>query len=195
MDATKVVEKILSDANVQAEAIKNEANKTAESLNAKINHEIADLKDESTKIAESKAADRRDRVLASARMDSKKAILKAKRDALDDLFNKAASKLQSLDEESYVSLMSKLIKKAVQTGDEEVLVSSSETIIDDKFIKNINRELGAGFKGNLSLSEDKAQISCGFILRRGDVTINVSGKVLVELARGELESKFASELF
>ena len=45
------------------------------------------------------------------------------------------------------------MKQAVETGDEEVIVGKNEKRIDQDFIKKVNRELGAGFKGNLRLSD------------------------------------------
>jgi hypothetical protein len=91
--------------------------------------------------------------------------------------------------------MTKLILEAVETGDEEVIVDKSETRIDQKFIKQINRRLGPGYKGNLRLSDETDNLGAGFILRRGRIKHNVSIEVLLTQARKDLEIELAKELF
>ena len=85
--------------------------------------------------------------------------------------------------------------KAVETGSEEVIVGKNENRIDSNFIKQVNRQLGPGYKGNLHLSDEKADISGGFILRRGKVQINASTEVLIGNVREDLEIQIAGELF
>jgi V/A-type H+-transporting ATPase subunit E len=55
--------------------------------------------------------------------------------------------------------------------------------------------LGPGYRGNLHLARDRADISGGFILRRGQVQINASIEVLIQRAREELEMELTNELF
>ena len=62
-------------------------------------------------------------------------------------------------------------------------------------IKEVNRQLGPGYRGNLHLARDRADIDGGFILRRGKVQINVSVEVLIQRAHEELEMELTSELF
>ena len=103
--------------------------------------------------------------------------------------------MHNLSDEDYRKLCSKLILKAVETGDEEVIVDKNETRIDQKFVKQINRELGPGFKGNLRLSDEKQDLGGGFVLKRGKIKNNVSFEVLLAQARKELEIELAKELF
>jgi vacuolar-type H+-ATPase subunit E/Vma4 len=84
---------------------------------------------------------------------------------------------------------------AVETGDEEVIVDHNEKHIDQEFIKQINRRLGPGYKGNLRLSQQKNNLGGGFILKRGKIKNNVSFKVLLARARKELEIELAKDLF
>ena len=79
--------------------------------------------------------------------------------------------------------------------DEEVLVGADESRIDMGFIKEVNRELGPGYKGNLRLAAETEGFSGGFILRRGKVKTNVSVDVLLNQARKELEIELAKDLF
>jgi len=85
--------------------------------------------------------------------------------------------------------------ETVETGDEEVIIDNNETQIDQRFIEQVNRKLGPGYKGNLRLSDERQNIGGGFILKRGKIKNNVSLQVLLTQARKELEIELAKELF
>ena len=76
-----------------------------------------------------------------------------------------------------------------------MITDKNEKRIDRNFVKNVNRELGPGFRGNLRLSDKKGNIGAGFILSRGDIKNNVSADVLISQARKDLEIKLAKQLF
>jgi len=128
-------------------------------------------------------------------LDIAKDYLTEKRKILDEVFAQARQKLQNLPDGEYCKLMTKLMLKAVETGNEEVIVDNNEKRIDQKFIKHINRELGPGYKGNLRLSDERQNLGGGFILKRGKIKNNVSIEVLSAQARKELEIELAKELF
>jgi V/A-type H+-transporting ATPase subunit E len=91
--------------------------------------------------------------------------------------------------------MTTLMLEAVETGDEEVIVDKNERRIDKKFIQSINQQLASPRKGNLKLSEDRANLKGGFVLKRGKIKNNVSVEVLLIQAHKELEIELAKELF
>lgn len=128
-------------------------------------------------------------------MDIAKKYLAQKRELLQEVFDKAKEQIIAMPEEQYCQLMKKLAKAAVETGDEEVIVDKNEKRINHEFIKQLNRELGPGFHGNLRLSEQKQPIGGGFILQRGKIRNNVSLAVLLEDAKKEMEIELAKELF
>ena len=114
---------------------------------------------------------------------------------LDDVFATGKTQIRNLPDDEYRKLMKKLLHDEVETGDEEIIVDNNETRIDQDLIKEINRELGPGYRGNLRLSQEKAELGAGFILRRGKIKNNVSLDVLLSQARKELEIDLAKELF
>jgi vacuolar-type H+-ATPase subunit E/Vma4 len=103
--------------------------------------------------------------------------------------------LGDLPDKEYRALCTKLMLDAVETGDEEVVIDKNEKRIDQEFIKQVNRELGPGYKGNLKLSDERQDLGAGFILKRGNIKTNVSIDVLLDQARKELEIELAKELF
>lgn len=195
MNSERVVEKIHNEAKAEAEKIANAAEEKHSDEREKLEKELSEYREQTKVLAAGAAKDRKLRLLAGARMEVGKENLATKRQLLDEVFSAAAQQLKSLDDNQYREMMTKLMLKAVQTGDEEIIVGKNETRIDQGFIKQINRKLGAGFKGNLRLSEQREDIDGGFILKRGKIKTNVSFEVLLAQAREELEIELAKELF
>lgn len=195
MNAEQVVRKILAEANAEAEKIISEARAKAAEQGAQLDAEIAEFEARSTQLAKDAAEDKLQRMLAGARMDNAKKILAAKVTILDSVFAKAKAAVSELPDDQYLLLMTGLIKEAVETGDEEIIVGKNESRIDAAFVGKINQTLGAGFKGNLRLSDKKADIAGGFILTRGKVQVNASTDVLIESLRESMEMELSQILF
>ena len=100
-----------------------------------------------------------------------------------------------LPDKEYRALCTKLMLDAIETGDEEVVIDKNENRVDQDLIKQVNRELGPGYKGNIRLSDERKDLGAGFILKRGKIKTNVSIDVLLNQARKELEIDLAKELF
>jgi V/A-type H+/Na+-transporting ATPase subunit E len=195
MNAEEVVKKICADANAKADLIRADAKNKADAENATLEAKLADYRTETDRLAKEAATEKVSRMLAHARMELRKEILTAKQAILSEVFEKAKSNLVSCGDDEYRKLMEKLLIKAVETGNETVIVGKDEKLINDNFIKLVNRNLGTGFKGNLLLNKKPANICGGFILRRENVQINVSIDVLVDQVCEELGPEIAAELF
>jgi V/A-type H+-transporting ATPase subunit E len=195
MNAEQVVEKILSEAAAEAEQIKAAAAEKCAAAEAELNSELADYEKQTQELTEQAAEDKKARMLATANMEIKKEYLAAKVALLDEVFGKVRERIKGLSDDEYENLISSLMIKAVESGDEQVIVGAAEERIDHSLIKQINRKLGPGYKGNLSLSGDRANIDAGFILKRGKIQVNVSIEVLLTEARDKFEMGLAEELF
>jgi len=195
MDAEQVTEKILADARAEAQKITSEAKEKESAEQAGLKEQLDEFHKQTETLAKKAAEDKKAHLLAAARMDIAKEYLAQKRKILDEVFREAQQQLRSLSDQDYRKLCSKLILKAVETGDEEVIVDNNETRIDQEFIKQINRRLGPGYKGNLRLADERQNLGGGFVLRRDKIKNNVSFEVLLAQARKELEIELAKELF
>ena len=195
MESEQVTGKILADARTEAEKIKAQADKKQAAEQAKLNNEIKEYTSQTEVLAKKAAEDKKARMLSAARMDIAKQYLGEKGKLLDEVFDKARGQFFELSDGEYKALIKKLMLAAVETGDEEVIVDKNEEKIDFEFVKQINRDLGPGFHGNLRLSEQKQDIGGGFILRRGRIQNNVSIDVLLDKAREALEIEIGQELF
>lgn len=195
MGAEEVVEKILADAKAQAEKIKSEANRKDADDHAKFDQQLDEYKKQTEIIAQKAANDKKLHLLAAARMDIAGQSLTEKNKILDEVFARARRQLQSLPDEEYRMLCSKLMLVAFETGDEKVIIDKKETRIDQAFINRINKQLSSNSKGNLKLSDERQDLGGGFILKRGKIKNNVSFEVLLAQARKELEIELAKQLF
>jgi V/A-type H+-transporting ATPase subunit E len=195
MAGEQVIEKILADAKADAEKIKKQAEQAQSAEQAKLDKQLSEYRKQTDILAQKAGDDAKLHILAAARMDIAKQLLAEKRKILDEVFEQAKQQLEKLSDESYLELMTKLMLDAVETGDEEVVIDNKEKRIDRKFIESINRQLGSGRKDELKLSEEKANLGRGFILKRGKIKNNVSAEVLLAQARENLEIELAKELF
>jgi V/A-type H+-transporting ATPase subunit E len=195
MEATQVVDKILADAKAEARKIKEQTDANEAAEQAGLNEQLDEYNKQTEVLARKAGQDEESHILAAARMDIAKQLLAEKRKILDEVFEQARQQLQSLPDEDYRSLCTKLMLEAVETGDEEVIVDKRDNRINQDLIDQVNRQLGSKGKGELKLSEQKQDIGAGFILKRGQIKTNVSLGVLLQQARKELEIDLAKELF
>jgi V/A-type H+-transporting ATPase subunit E len=195
MNAEQVVQKILSEAQAQADKITAEANAKVSEQQGQADKELGKYREETEQKAIAAGEDKLARMLASARMQISKQYLGAKVSLLNDVFQKARQQVKDLPNDQYEELVQQLMEKAIESGDEEVIIGKDETRIDNGLVKRVNRKLGPGFKGNLQLANDTANIDGGFILRRGKIQVNVSLDVLMMQAREEMELELTQELF
>ena len=114
-DAQREINEVLTAARAQAEEI------------ARRSREQADR--ESSAIAargESAAAEREKRLESMAEMESRKLVLAAKQEVLDEAFTMALEKLCTLPDEEYIELLAALAVKAARTGREKVIFSQKD---------------------------------------------------------------------
>ncbi len=195
MGAEEVVEKILADAKAEAEKIKQQAEEKEADEQAQLAEQLDEFKKQTEALGLRAAQSKKSHLLAKGRMDIAKQLLAEKRKILDEVFAQARQRLGSLPDDQYRKLMAKLMSEVVETGDEEVIIDEEEKRIDHEFIKQVNRQLGCGYKGNLRLADERGNIGGGFVLRRGRINNNVTFNVLLTRARKELEIELAKELF
>ncbi len=193
MQAEQVIDKILSDARTQADAIRKQAEEREAAETAKLNEDLVRFDEETKALAEKAAADERSQRLAVARMEAAKDYLTGKAELLDEAFAQARQKVEKLPDAEYRELMTKLMVSAVETGEEKVVPGKDDVRIDAKLVADVNARLKD--RGKLTLADEKHNFGGGFLLQRGKVRTNVSLAVLVEQARKDLEIEMAKDLF
>lgn len=193
MAEEKVSKKILEDARKGAEEIGEEANRKAREIGERAAAEAKEIKEKSKAEASDAARDEEGRLIALAKLELRKSLLTAKRSLVDETFEKAVSRLNSLERGEYQKFVKRLLLDAAESGDEEVVVSPKEDRIDKQFLRKVSKELHS--KGTLKLSQEKREMKGGFVLKKGRVEVKATFDSLVDGLRDELEIEVARLLF
>jgi V/A-type H+-transporting ATPase subunit E len=193
MDANQVLEKILAQAQAEAEKIKAQADEEIKTLNSVGEEKLSKYRQETERLARIAGEEKKATVLAAARIAIAKELTGTKRKLLNAAIEKAGQKIKSLNDGEYLSIMEDLILRLVKTGNEELVIDRNENRINENFIRSINKKLAA--KGRLRIAADRADIDAGFILRQNRTQVNAGLDVTLKVAASRLESKLAEQLF
>ncbi len=193
----KIIEKIVKDSEVKAAEIISSANAQAAEIIKKANAVAADKVEELKRKAEHEINDKNRIFNSMAELEVRNEILNTKQDIIAKAFNEALNKLGSMDINQYKEMFKSMIIKAVETGEEEILLSPKDKDrIPKSFIDEVNSILQQnGKRGALRLSDETINISGGFLLRSSGVEINNSFEALIRMHRDEIEPKVAELLF
>lgn len=197
MSADKIIEKILEKANEDVALIEQETAEKVQSsvaaierrteltLNALKNKEKADVEE----------VHRRSQLMT--RLDSRKNILAVKRKVIDEVFDKARTALDTLDESRYEALVTKIVLNGSETGTEKLQVPEKDM---KRYRDGLLNKLNAAFKeagkiGELTLDETPASFNSGVMLIGEMSDVNGSFDVLIDDAREKYEREVAEMLF
>ena len=212
-DTQAEIDRILGDANAQAEAI-------AAKFRDQAKAEDVDLLSKSQRAA----AEREERLISAAQMEARKSLLAVKQEMVERAYQRALEKLQSLPKEQYVELMAAMLVRASSTGREEVVFSPAdqadagkaavaranellaqevapELPLGDGVVANLLNKVAAGVSAfaqgtaMLTVSEEARDISGGFILRDGRIEVNCTFDALVRSEREQTAGAVAKLLF
>lgn len=180
-EATKEKEALLGAAKKEQDQILGEAKKTAQTIKMETEEK---LKKEIPLVLK-----RREAV---AGLDVRKEMLGAKRELIEKSFESAAQGIETLPKEAYQTFMTNLLKEAVETGNEEVLLGEEENILDAAWIEAFNTASGK----NVTLSGEKTpRGKRGFVLRNNLIEVNCTVRTLIRSLRDDLEADVAKRLF
>lgn len=179
-DAEREAAMLLTRAREQAAAIRDEAEKTI--------HKTEEQYNDYFRKEEPEILRRRDIV---ADLDVQRIALGEKQKLVDSAFSGALEKLRDLPRDRYLDFAEKLLDKAVETGEEELILSPSEGHIDQKWVDKYNEKNGK----SLVVSDNRMPMAGGFILRRGDIQTNCSWDMLLRWIRDDIEADVAQRLF
>ena len=197
MSLEKILERIQKDAQSEVDRIKGRASATADEILKKAQAEAEALKAQALEDAKNEAKQRGERIVATASLDLRKAILAEKQNAIDTAFQAAVDILVKMGDAEYRKIIRDMILPNVQAGDEEIILSERDKArLGDDFAQEINRQLSeSGKKGELTISQDTYNIVGGFVLRRGQIELNSSFESLFKSSRDDLESEVSKILF
>ncbi len=183
--------KIERDAAAEAAKLLDEAKAQAAALESGAASEIAKSKAYYDGMYEAEAPEVRRRAQIISNLDVKKIRLGAKQELIGKAYAGALECLCGLDDAKYLAFVERLLDQAADSGDEELLVSRGEKRINKRWLDAYNAARGTKH----TLSSEKADISGGFILRKGKISVNCSLDTLIHWLKDDLESDVVKRLF
>ena len=188
MGTQQIVERILSDAQAEAESIIKQAEEKAAQTSA----EASLRSEERRKQAEAEMQEKRSGILekkaALARLDSAKLLLKEKRKVVDAVYDEAHSRLLELSKENTVSLINTLLMQYAEDGDELFFAKNFAYCKDVELLPVIKQK-------GLVIAEEKKEIDGGIWLKGKISDKNLSYSALLEMDKEAHQTELIQELF
>lgn len=189
----KIIAHIRSDAEAKAAAILAQAEQQCAVIREDYDKQAKTVYTDKIRSGVKECQDRVDSMSRIAQMEAKKSILALKQEMVSEGFVKAREMLVGLPEEQYVALLAKLAANASVTGDETIVLNESDKArLGDKVAEAANARLGGG---KLTTAQESGDFAGGLVLRRGNIEVNCTVELLVELCRDEMSAELASKLF
>ena len=190
----KIIAHIRADAQAQCDEILSKAQEQCEAIRAEWAAKASDAYGERIRAGVKKCTDESESAERLARMEGKKELLALKQDMIAKSFDEARRRLVSLPDGEYVALLAKLASDAAVTGEEELVLNAADRArVGEAVVKAANEKLGE--RGRLTLSDAEGDFDGGLILRRGNIEVNCTAALLVELCRSEMSAAIADMLF
>lgn len=186
-----IIQKIIGDANAQAQNMISDANSYAEKIIAEAEANAKLRVAEVEKQAEKAGVEYVGRRVTVAGLDLKKARLNAKMQLLDEVYDKAADELASLKPDEYKKLITGMLKVAAEDGDTVTVCKNDDKVLTQAFFDDFAKKKGI----KLTLSKSFGDFKGGIILSGGGVDKNLTLEVELKLLREQTEAEIAAVLF
>ena len=216
----KITERILAQAQQEADRILAEAEADCRKIRADYAAQAEEIRQNLSNEAERKSEDAIARAKSASAMQKRNIIGQKRSDLIDGVFSDAFAWVKNLSSEKYtdllVGLFSAAMLEAVGTeqknralfGDEDFEpVAAYEIVLnkDDRescgkavlegLRRKLNGKISAETLTKLQLSSKTANIAGGGILRMGDIESNCSLEMIFSQLRRELEAEVSRALF
>ncbi len=194
--AEKLIEKILADAQHDAESVWAEADEKKQAMRDKSMRDIDRRKAEIAHMADASIVEDKKRMAAVYDLEYRKQLLSAKQEMMQQARALALSKLRALDDAAYLKLMKQRLIACAASGTGSIAVAPGETRLNAAFLADVNAWLkqSAG-QGSVTLLPDRRDISGGFVYVSGGMEIDVSLEALLNEAWQQSETDVAAVLF
>lgn len=196
LNTDSIRDKILGDARKSAAQLLSDADVRAQNARAASEQRGRDAERRALEDAQAQGDEMRDRMLRMAELDMRKALLAAKREVIDQAFQKALDRMRAMDTATAREFIkAKLIENA--GGSESIVFDArDERVFTPEFVNTVNQELiKLGRPGKLTLDPERREIGGGFILRDGGAEIMCTYEALMGEARASLEGDVLKLLF
>ena len=188
MSKEAIVERILSDAEREAEAVVKSAEEKAAATVDAASRQAEKGRRESEADVKARAESIAERKAAGARLDGAKILLAEKRRVIDGIYARALERLIALGKEECLALADRLLKEYAEAGD-EILFAENYRYVEDV------AQLPVSEEKKLKISKKKAMIDGGFVLKGKTSDKDLSYGALLAADREEYQAELAAEIF
>ena len=188
MSEQAIVEKIVADAEKEAQAIIADAEKKAEGTVAAANAR-AERRLQGEKAASQKRAEGILEVkAAAARLDSAKIMLGEKRAVIDEVYARALKGLQEIGKAEALHLMTRLLEEYAEEGDEIIFAENFKYASEVSSLDIVKEK-------KLTVSKKRASIEGGMLLIGKNSDKDLSYTALLAVDREENQAEIAATIF
>lgn len=179
-DTQIVVDKIIAEAEIKAQAIIDKAEKTNKAIEADCVNSLSKAYDE--------IISRRETV---ARLDAKKIVMHAKKQAMDEIFIKAKQAIIALSDKEYLKIIESMIVANASDGDKVIPSASDSKRVTAKFVKSIATK----YNLNIEHSDKVGEFDGGVILESVNFDKNLTLDAELDALRNDAEAEYADKIF
>lgn len=188
MGIDNILERISVGSEKEAEKITAEARAKATEIYAERTAEAKIAAAALIEAAEKDAIDRINHIKSTAALESRKLILAAKRDVINEVFDDIAPTFRKLPKDEYAAFLADVAVKSSEKG--TLFFANVDYDVADK-VRDLLRD-----KSQYKVAKTTVKdISSGFIIKYENVRIDCSVESIVENMKTELETIIASKLF
>lgn len=191
MDKKPISQAIITKGKTEAKQIRKQASDEAKKIETKIISEAQKEADQIINQAKVESDSLLKSQLMAHELEKRQALLVAKSEIMDKLFDRAYQKIKSLNEQEFLKFVISLLQDEQFEGSEEIKVSKGDYNLYQKLLPSINKEL----KTNFTLSKESVDIDSGFLIIGKYYDLNFDFMEIINLVRKQYETKLAEELF
>lgn len=188
MSKEAIVERILFDAKAEAEAIKAAADEKAAAIIEKATLKAQADRERAEAEMRVKAESILSKKAAAARLESAKLLLAEKRKVIDEIYALALKRMVAFSKEDALKLTEKLLNKYAEEGDVVFFAENYEYVENAKLLPVLAKK-------NLKISNERAKIGGGFLLRGVKADKDLSYESLLKADREDFQAELAADIF
>jgi vacuolar-type H+-ATPase subunit E/Vma4 len=192
MGFTEILNKLEQDFEEKKKEIESSWDSKIKAEKDSIDREIKDFIKQKCKEIEKSIEEKYYSILLDAKLAQRNAILKKKREMIENVFNEAFSQILNMDDDKYLQSLIVLISKYSETKSEKIALNENDNKkIGQKLIFALNKN-----GGNFSLYEEPVKVLKGAILKdeKNLVEINLSFEAIMKHKKDLLENHIGKSI-
>ena len=189
----KITARIAADAEKEIAAVREAADSRIAQIRAGYEKKADEAYQEHLRTGLRDAEQYASRIERTAQLEAKKEVLGLRQEMVSEAFRLAEKKLTEMPEAQYIEYLTRKACETGFSGEAQLVMSEKDkAAVGQKVADAVN---AACAEGKVTLAEETREMLGGFILRQGNVEVNCTVDILLELIRGEAAAEVAKVLF